>query len=774
MTAYDTLKEREIQILRLMSEHLTNREIAERLFIGVETVRWYAKQIYSKLGVSGREEAATKAQQLGLLDEQQSTPTHTQIQPRHNLPLQLNSFIGREQQISEIGALLAETRLLTLTGSGGTGKTRLSLKVAEDHLDAFTDGVYFVDLVTINKPALVTTAIANTLGVVETPNQSFLACLKTAIGQRDMLLILDNFEHVIEAAGVVLELLTVCPNLKIMVTTREALRITGEQVYPVPALTLKDHQQPEESEAVLLFVQRSQAVKPHFQLDDTNKQTIIEICQHLDGLPLAIELAAAQSRLLSPDAILKRMMTSFQSLKNGLRDAPARQQTIEATIDWSYNLLNEAEKSLFVRLAVFRRGRSLQAIEAVCGDDLGIDVFEGLAALVDKNMVYQLECALGEPRFYMLETMHDYAVKCLNKRSETNRIKCQHARYFADLTDHARRFLRQSSFEYWFSKLTLEYDNIRAALHWSLAADGDTVLGLRMVGAMRDFWFYEGYHVEGQRWTEQALELLDTTDDPHLQARVLRTAATMAYLRQDVAQSAEYLNQAIVLMQSLGKEPAVAIMSLELAQNLYDMPERTPESYETTRAMGEQALATLAALGNQQWYAQGLNILGNIYERQGLYQLAHTTYDQCLQVVRQTGERRREVIVLGNLIAVAIGLGNDEVARQYAIESLRLARDIRFTYVVVVKLGSSVPSVLLRFNQPEAAAQLYAASRTMQAKMNLHEQPVSKRKTEQMYATMRDQLSDETFQAAYDTGCKMSLDEAITFALQALDNAKIG
>ena len=768
MSNQDNLKPREIEILRLMTDGLTNREIAEQLYIGVETVRWYAKQIYSKLVVSGRDEAAKKARALGILNEGQQVDERPEVGPRHNLPTQLTSFIGREQQIDEITALLSKTRLLTLTGPGGTGKTRLSLKVAEYMIEEFPDGVYFVDLAPVADHMMVASTIAHTLGVLESGNQPIVATLTSAIGQRKILLILDNYEHVIDAAPVVADLLVATQNVRVMVTSREALRVSGEQVYSVPSMTLPKANLPEHSESVALFVQRSQAVKQHFQLDGTNAQAIIDICQHLDGIPLAIELAAALSRFLTPDAILSRMNNRIQNLKGGSRDAPARQQTLRNTIDWSYELLEEGEKTLFVRLAVFRGGRSLDAIEAVCGDDIPIEIFDGLAALVDKNMIRQIEDLRGEPRFVMLETIQEYAWQCLEESGEADTFCRIHAEYFADFTARAKPYLRKAGYDYWFQRLNIEQDNIRAALQWALFG-GDVELGLRIVDALGDFWFYEGYHVEGQRWAEQALEHLDDVA-PALQVGVLETLWLIAYGRQELAQSIAFQRQALALARDIGDGQRTGWLLLALAACLYDNSSRTQKDYDDAMAMCHEGLAILRKHQDKVWLAQGLNVLGNIQSIQGHHALARETYEECLRLSRETGERRREVMALGNLSVVAIGLGNYEDAYQLACESLKLSRDLQFDYNTVLALGRSLPASLINLDSVESAATLLGASEALQEAMNIRQQPNNMPEVERVHTEVREKLSVDAFQTAYERGRNMSLDEAVDFALRPLSD----
>ena len=766
MTIQETLKPREIEILRLMADELTNREIAEQLYIGVETVRWYAKQIYSKLDVSGREEASEKAQSLGLLNDAPIVE-HILTKSKHNLPTQLTSFIGRESQVQTITELLEDTRLLTLTGPGGSGKTRLSIRVAETVLNDFDDGIHFVDLAPISDRSRVANAIANTLNIIESHDEPMSKILQRAIGNRRILLILDNFEHVIEAAEIVSNLLLDTPNIKIIVTSREPLHVSGEQIYPVPAMTLLEDGDLESSEAITLFVQRSQAVKPRFQIDETNQDAIIKICEQLDGMPLAIELAAGLSRFLTPDAILARMEDRFHTLKGGSRDAPTRQKTLRNTIDWSYNLLKDDEKILFARLAVFRGGRSLEAIEAVCSHDLSIDVFDGLAGLVDKSMVRQIEDELGEPRFIMLETIQEYAWECLEKRGDLDILRKRHAEYYADLATHAQTFLRQAGQEYWFPRLTIEHDNIRTALQWSLFG-GDAKIGLRIVGALQDFWFYEGYHIEGQRWTEQAMEHLDDTD-PNLQIAVLETAAWLSSGRQEIQQSLHYFEQALAIENEAGTGRRKGWLLVLLAQVRYDFSPHTQEDYEDALDLCEEGLSILRKQEDKLGLAQGLNALGNLHRVQGAFQLSQEAYHECLQVCFETGERRREMMSLSNLSKVAIGLGNNDDARQLAHDALQLSHQLKFNYMTALQLGVSSSAALFASGDSQGAARLLGASSILQETMNIRYQPNNMRMAEQILADVQEQLSKEEFQIAWEAGRKMSLNEAVEFALTSLN-----
>lgn len=753
MTLQDTLKSREIEILRLMADGLTNREISEQLYIGVETVRWYAKQIYSKLAVSGREEASQKAQELGLLDEE----TQLVEQPKkhkHNLPTQLTSFIGRESQIEDITNLLNETRLLTLTGPGGTGKTRLSIRVAETLSDGFDAGVCFVDLAPISKPDDIPKVIATALGVLENADESLVETLKRAIGERQLLLNIDNFEHVIDGASIISELLTATTNLKIIVTSREALRLSGEQEYPVPPLNMDET----DSEAVMLFVQRAQRVRPSFRLDERNIDDIVAICKRLDGLPLAIELAAARCKLLTSQALLKRLNSRLASLTGGSRDAPKRQQTLQATIDWSYNLLDDDEKRLFERLAVFRSGRSLEAIETVCSDELSIDVFDGLASLVDKSMIRQGEDELGEPRFIMLETIQEYALQKLKASDDLANSQRRHASYYMELTERAAPELRLAHQEWWFTKLDIEQDNIRSSMAWALSGE-DAEIGLRTVASLRDYWWYQGSHAEGWRWIEHGLEFIEDVPDK-IRADVLLTGAIIAVLRHNQPMVDQFATDALSIYRESNDLRGVA----------WTLIVKIGDDFDEQIRKTEEALDIMRSLQDIEGQAIALNVLGLDLLEAEEYEQAKTVFEECMDISQQTGETRREVLAINGLGYAAMLQKQTSKAMGLFHESIALGNKLNFSNQLHHQLWACAV-LFYKLDKLDVAMTLLGAAQSREQltgqflvrfTFNLISDSIEK---------LKSKLNEEsTYQTAYEAGRKMSLDEAVAFALRELSD----
>ena len=395
----------------------------------------------------------------------------------NNLPLQLTPFIGREKEVETVTERLLrpEVRLLTLTGPGGTGKTRLALQAAAELAEEFEQGVFFVDLAPITDPGLVGSEIAQALGVQEAPGRPISDTLKEHLRDRRMLLVLDNFEQVVQAAALVPQLMQAAPDIKFVATSRIRLQVRGEHEYSVSPLALPRRKPPPTIEqwtqydAVCLFIERALALTPDFAITNSNAPAVAEICHRLDGLPLAIELAAARIKILTPQVMLTRLESRLKVLTGGQRDVPARQQTLRGAIDWSYDLLDEGEKQLFRRLAIFQGGRTLEAIEAICNaeGDLEIDVLDGVQSLVDKSLLRQEEGVGGEPRFVMLETIHEYARGKL-EGGEAEAMQRAHAAYYLQLAEETAPLLSRPEATTWFNRLDEEHDNIRAALRWSL------------------------------------------------------------------------------------------------------------------------------------------------------------------------------------------------------------------------------------------------------------------------------------------------------------------
>ena len=487
-----------------------------------------------------------------------------------NLSLQLTPFIGREREVEEVKQRLLhpDVRLLTLTGPGGVGKTRLGLEVARQVMDQFEEGVCFVALAPISDPVLVPSAIAQALQIKQGAGQSVAEALEQYLRERQQLLLLDNFERLLEAGPPLARLLSDCPRLKVLVTSRGVLRLQGEHKYEVPTLTLppagyRPSLEVDRYEGIHLFAERARAARSEFRITTKNAPAVIELCRRLDGLPLAIELAAARVSLLPPEAMLARLGNKLALLTGGARDLPDRQRTLRATLDWSYGLLNE-ERLLFARLAVFVGGWTLEGSEAVCDVGDEVAVLQQISALVDKSLVQQRGSIQHEPRFTMLETVREYALERLEESGELERLRRRHASYFLELAEEEERASRGPLQRAWLDRLETEHDNLRASLEWSLTSQGDTELGLQLTGALSHFWYVREHHSESRMWLQSALERGSATSAAR--AKVLVGAGRLAWFQGEFARVNTLVEESLTLYQSLGDDEGAAFALLVLGR----------------------------------------------------------------------------------------------------------------------------------------------------------------------------------------------------------------
>jgi predicted ATPase/DNA-binding CsgD family transcriptional regulator len=765
---YGGLGKRAIEILHLLGQGMSDREIAERLIVSVNTVKWYNRQIYSILDVGNRTQAIARARELELLKKDDGTTPSFRIvtrSPQHNLPVETTQFIGRKQDIEAIKRLLDAVHLLTLVGPPGTGKTRLALRTARELADTFPDGVYFVSLASISDPMLVINAIASAVGMNETPGRPLIETLKTMLSTSQLMLILDNFEHLLAAVTQVSELLAAAPNLKVLATSREPLHLYGEQQYAVRPLELPDSDQLDligliDCESIALFRQRARAVRPDFELTAENAADIVKICVCLEGLPLAIELAAARIKLLTPQILLTRLGSRLDTLTGGAQDIPAHQKTLRSTIEWSYNLLTEGEKLLFARLGVFRGGCSLDAVEEVCEKALPMDVFDGLSSLVDKSLVQQKEVLAGEPRFVMLETIKEYAWEGLKSSDEVQAIYRKHAEYFVHLAERAEPQLRQAGFSYWIERLGAEEENLRVALEWSLEG-ADVELGLRLCASLRDFWVMSGRFMEGQRWTQLALPEAGSAP-PHLQVRTLIAAGAVLYTSSQPALQKHFFEEAIELARKVDDNLNLAWALIFLGATCI----RGAIDYEEGLSATNEGLKIFHDLGNKPGIILGLNLIGELRRIQGDDDGAQIAYEECLLLASETGETRREAIILSNLGLIAMHREaiNEAIQlfRKALSKSHQLGHDKRLIVSAVLLLADAIAAS----GELEGAARLFGAADALFKPAGVGLSPNDQPDHDRVLAVVRDQLDDKTFQACWNEGQALTLEQAVAHALE--------
>jgi predicted ATPase/class 3 adenylate cyclase len=535
----------------------------------------------------------------------------------NNLPTRLTTFLGREREMAEVEELLERSRLLTLTGPGGTGKTRLSLEVAGRSLAAYPDGVYFVELAAIFDPDLVPVTIAQALGLADRGGRTAVERLTDHIGDRRLLLVLDNFEQVTDAAAAINELLVACPKLTVLTSSRSVLRVSGEQEYPVPPLALPDpaHLPPlaqlGQYEAVALFIERARAVKPDFAVTNENAPAVAEICVRLDGLPLAIELAAARIRIFTPQAMLGRLGDRLGLLAGGSRDLPERQQTLRGAIAWSHDMLADDERELFARLSVFVGGASLEFIEKVCLGGTGTDPLDTITSLVEQSLVRQGEGIGGEPRFAMLETIREFAIEQAIERGQWDALRERHARAYADFAHESVANVMGSSSREWLDRFAQDHDNLRAALMWAMTHDTDAAL--RLVHDLWRFWQRRGHLVEGLERAEAALALPDAADHPQSQADALSAAAGLAYWLADALRARAHYEAEIAARQALGDRPGLAdaLYGVSFTWSILDLT--NPDTAQNAEHRINAALELYRELGDQGGIGRCEWALANVY-----------------------------------------------------------------------------------------------------------------------------------------------------------------
>jgi predicted ATPase/class 3 adenylate cyclase len=631
----------------------------------------------------------------------------------NNLPVQLTSFIGREHEIAEVKGLLSTTRLLTLTGAGGSGKTRLAIQVAAELLEAFKDGVWMVELAGLSDLALVPHTVASTLSVREQSGHPLLTTLADFLQPKHVVLILDNCEHLVAACGQLAEaLLRICPNLRILVTSREALSIPGEAIWRVPPLTLPDPREPQspetlaEYEAVRLFVERAVFSQPGFAISSSNAPAVVQVCYQLDGIPLAIELAAARVKVLAVEQIAARLDDRFQLLTGGSRTVLPQHRTLRAAMDWSYDLLLETERVLLRRLSVFAGGWTLEAAEVICSGD-GVEksaVLDLLTQLVDKSLLI-VETQSGEARYRLLETVRQYGRDRLVELEETDRMRTGHLDFFLGQAGAVQK-LSGSALDAWRQRMETEHDNMRAALEWSWAK-GDTEATLRLAAALNSFWDVRGYWTEGRKWLE--LALASTSGTPSMRAEALRVAGMLAWYQGDIGCAVARLEESVALRRALGDKKGMAVslnnlgivvyrqgnygravalleeslgLNRELAHKepltlyLLGIIARLRGEYERAEALGREGLALNRELGRKRQTALSLDSLGLLAYYRGDYTQAHALCEESLALFRELGDKFGIAGSLNSLALVACGQGDHDRAGALCQESLALSREI--------------------------------------------------------------------------------------------------
>jgi predicted ATPase/class 3 adenylate cyclase len=597
---------------------------------------------------------------------------------RSNLPVQSTRLIGRETDVDAVKRLLSDehVRLVTLTGPGGTGKTRLALHTGESLAGSFADGVSLVQLAATPEPGLVASAIAQTLGVSTNGEQGALAGSIDYLRARELLLLLDNFEHVIGAAGIVAELLSSCPRLKVLATSRIALNLMGEREFPVPPLPAPDPRRERSSEQLLrypaieLFAQRASAVNPSFVMDGPSVVAVAEICYRLDGLPLAIELAAARVKVFPPKALLARLDKRLELLSGGARDMPARHRTLRQSIGWSYDLLDASEQALFRRLSVFAGGCSFEAMEAVCeaAGALSLSPIDGVSALVDKSLLRQEVTADGDPRYVMLETIREFALEQLAASGEEDATRAAHADFFIALVEQAEPELTGPMQMHWLGRLNQEHDNLRGAFAW-IERKQDAERGLHLAGALWRFWVVRGHMMEGHARLLTMLEIPGGEAAIAHRLKVLAGAATIAFEQGLLNEATQLLEENLALARDADDRHVIGRALTNSSWVAFHRGE-----HEQARDLARESLAMGRELKDLRGVASALNNLGWIAIIEADYAQARDLLEETLVLRRKLGEPRGVAYGEINLAWPMVLQGDFERAEVLLGDAIRIVR----------------------------------------------------------------------------------------------------
>jgi predicted ATPase/class 3 adenylate cyclase len=707
-------------------------------------------------------DAPQRIYQLVIPDLPSDFPAIRTLEVASNLPMQLTGFVGRERELEEIGALLSRNRLVTLAGPGGTGKTRLAVEVATRSVD-YPDGVFFVDLSPIRDPALVASTVVESLGLRQRAGRTALETAAGHLADHRSLLLMDNFEQVIAAAPIVEEILRAAPEVKVVVTSRMRLGLVGEQEFPVPPLGIpadpSDVEALERNEAVALFRERVRAILPSFEINQDNASAIAEICARLDGLPLAIELAAAQVRLLSPTELLARLEHRLP-LRARAGNVPERQRTLRGAIDWSYQLLDDPERELFARFSVFRVGGTVEAVEAVCnpGEDLGVETLEGLASLLDHSLVRREDLTEGS-RFSMLETIREYASERLETDFDLQETERRHAEFFVSFVERWGPAIRSRNAEEATGVMTRDHDNVRAAIDWAIRTDVADV-GLRLVAPMWMFWVERGHLGEGFKVAREVLGLPSSVSLGGERAAALRALAGLAYWQNDYRAAGHAYQEALDIYRRFGDAEGAVQAGNDLSYALL-----AQEKPEAALPLIEAGLEAARKADDEILAAQVLGLLGLAKAQQGDYEGALAALQESRETLETVESPTTRAFAHGRVGTVLRLMGHLDEAEEYMLAGLLFDQHLASNLGAAV-VTRQLAAVAWDRQDLQRALRLGGFSQVTADRIGGIPPPalmfVPDPSVYREWA--RAEVDEETIERLWSEGRSMSLEQAITYA----------
>jgi len=729
-------------------------------------------------------------------------PPRTTEAPRNNLSLEVTSFIGREREIDQATQILERSSLLTLTGPGGVGKTRIGLRLARTLLDQFEDGAWIVECGNLTDTDFVLPSVITALGLPEPAGRSLLASVVEHLRGKRLLLVLDDCDPVLgECAELAEALVRSCPGVRMVVTSREALGVSGEAILPIASLATPDlgervaPRDLESVDACRLFVERARSVMPAFGVTDQNARSVAQLCRRLDGIPLAIELAAARVRTLPVEQIASRLDDRFRLLSGGSRAAAARHQTLRATIDWSYDLLTEPERAVLRRLSAFAGGTSLEAAEYVCAgapvDQM--DILDMLGRLVEKSLVFT-DPTSAEARFRLLETVREYARERLVEAAEGEATLRRHRDWYLTLVDQAAAaFFHGPEPVEWLRTLDREHDDLRAALEWCLDQHGERTAGLQMAAGLWRYWEIRGHLAEGRGWLGRMLEAVGGDVSP-LRANALTGAGTLAFMQGDFRAASTFHEASLTLHREMGDPRSIAYAANNLANTVLQLGD-----HARARALYEESIAIEQGLGDVQGVAFGSINLAEVATRQGEFEAARDMHEQVLAMIRELGDRWMEAFALDTFARATSRAGDRETARSLHVEALAIleeigdrrgvarvlthlaelalsdgdtprARDLYRQGLAIRQALGDMPGLAsameglagaVATDDPEAAARLHGAAESLREAIRAMVPPQAAAAHDQSLADLEARLGTDRFDAARREGRSMTPNEAL-------------